>query len=58
MTLDEKHNEVITSTSNELAQREADLEVNLNLLNELKVNTCWNPTFVLSYSEQYGFCIN
>ncbi|KAL8457523.1 hypothetical protein ACS0TY_035403 [Phlomoides rotata] len=58
MALDEKQNVVITSTSNESQQREADLEVNLNLLNELKVNTCWNPTFVLSYSELYGFCIN
>ncbi|KAL8495825.1 hypothetical protein ACS0TY_019801 [Phlomoides rotata] len=37
MALDEKQNEVITSASNELAQRKADLEVNLNLLNELKV---------------------
>ncbi|KAL8483554.1 hypothetical protein ACS0TY_026296 [Phlomoides rotata] len=36
--LDEKQNEVITPASNELAQRKADLEVNLNLLNELKVN--------------------
>ncbi|KAG8391403.1 hypothetical protein BUALT_Bualt01G0184000 [Buddleja alternifolia] len=36
MALDEKQNEVITSASNELAQRKGDLEVNLNLLNELK----------------------
>ncbi|KAL8515010.1 hypothetical protein ACS0TY_013920 [Phlomoides rotata] len=37
--LDEKQNEVITPASNELAQRKADLEVNLNLLNELKLKT-------------------
>ncbi|KAI3473756.1 hypothetical protein Pfo_031512, partial [Paulownia fortunei] len=36
MALDEKQSEVITSASNELAQRKGDLEVNLNLLNELK----------------------
>lgn len=36
--LDEKQNEVINSASNELARRKGDLEVNLNLLNELKVN--------------------
>ncbi|XP_022867037.1 uncharacterized protein LOC111386757 isoform X8 [Olea europaea var. sylvestris] len=37
MILDEKQNEAITSASNELARRKGDLEVNLNLLNELKV---------------------
>ncbi|KAL2514113.1 hypothetical protein Fot_28084 [Forsythia ovata] len=37
MALDEKQNEAITSASNELARRKGDLEVNLNLLNELKV---------------------
>ncbi|XP_047955044.1 uncharacterized protein LOC125201138 isoform X2 [Salvia hispanica] len=37
MALDEKQNEVINSASNELARRKGDLEVNLNLLNELKV---------------------
>ncbi|EYU40284.1 hypothetical protein MIMGU_mgv1a008436mg [Erythranthe guttata] len=37
MALDEKQSEVITSASNELARRKGDLEVNLNLLNELKV---------------------
>ncbi|KAK6119291.1 hypothetical protein DH2020_046964 [Rehmannia glutinosa] len=35
--LDEKQSEVITSASNELVRRKGDLEVNLNLLNELKV---------------------
>ncbi|CAA2982226.1 Hypothetical predicted protein [Olea europaea subsp. europaea] len=37
MILDEKQNEAITSASNELARRKGDLEVNLNLLNELKI---------------------
>ncbi|KAI3448989.1 hypothetical protein Pfo_005654 [Paulownia fortunei] len=37
MALDEKQSEVITSASNELTHRKGDLEVNLNLLNELKV---------------------
>ncbi|GER57829.1 hypothetical protein STAS_35660 [Striga asiatica] len=37
MALDEKQSEVIASASNELARRKGDLEVNLNLLNELKV---------------------
>ncbi|CAA0827151.1 Unknown protein [Striga hermonthica] len=37
MALDEKQSEVIVSASNELARRKGDLEVNLNLLNELKV---------------------
>ncbi|XP_051147963.1 uncharacterized protein LOC127263067 [Andrographis paniculata] len=36
MALDEKQSEVVTSASNELARRKGDLEVNLNLLNELK----------------------
>lgn len=37
--LDEKQSEVITAASNELARRKGDLEVNLDLLNQLKVNT-------------------
>lgn len=36
MAVDEKQSEVIASASNELARRKNDLEVNFNLLNELK----------------------
>ncbi|XP_073144585.1 uncharacterized protein [Henckelia pumila] len=36
LALDEKQNEAITTASHELARRKGDLEVNLNLLSELK----------------------
>ncbi|XP_047315023.1 uncharacterized protein LOC124918980 [Impatiens glandulifera] len=37
LAIDEKQNEIITSASNELARRKADLEENLKLVHELKV---------------------
>lgn len=57
MALDEKQNEVITSASNELARRKGDLEVNLNLLNELKVAEDEKHIFrssILMILEEYG----
>lgn len=36
--MDEKHNEANTSALNELARRKGDLEENLKLTHELKVN--------------------
>ncbi|KAL8507681.1 hypothetical protein ACS0TY_018281 [Phlomoides rotata] len=57
MALDEKQNEVITSASNELAQRKADFEVNLNLLNELKVIHV-GILLLFCLIVSYGFCIN
>lgn len=37
LAIDEKQNEIISSASNELARRKADLEENLKLVHELKV---------------------
>ncbi|KAH6772892.1 hypothetical protein C2S51_011296 [Perilla frutescens var. frutescens] len=57
MALDEKQNEVITSASNELALRKGDLEVNLNLLNELKVAEDEKHIFrssMLMILDEYG----
>ncbi|CAA2957117.1 RING-H2 finger ATL52-like [Olea europaea subsp. europaea] len=58
MALDEKQNEAITSASNELARRKGDLEVNLNLLNELKVAEDEKHIFMssmLGILGEYGF---
>ncbi|XP_042026157.1 uncharacterized protein LOC121773374 isoform X3 [Salvia splendens] len=57
MALDEKQNEVINSASNELARRKGDLEVNLNLLNELKVAEDEKHIFkssMLMILDEYG----
>ncbi|KAL0374143.1 UNVERIFIED_CONTAM: hypothetical protein Sradi_3330000 [Sesamum radiatum] len=54
MALDEKQSEVITSASNELARRKGDLEVNLNLVNELKVVENEKLIFMSSMLEILG----
>ncbi|GFP88566.1 hypothetical protein PHJA_001000300 [Phtheirospermum japonicum] len=57
MALDEKQSEVISSASNELARRKGDLEVNLNLLNELKATEDERHIFtssMLGILAEYG----
>ncbi|KAL3622341.1 hypothetical protein CASFOL_033752 [Castilleja foliolosa] len=57
MALDEKQNEVISSASNELARRKGDLEVNLNLLNDLKATDDERHIFtssMLGILAEYG----
>lgn len=57
VALDEKQSEVITSASNELARRKGDLEVNLNLLRQLKVEEDEKHIFtssMLGILAEYG----
>lgn len=44
-TLDEKQNEIVSIAGEEIARRKGDLENNLNLIHELKVNRKLLPVF-------------
>ncbi|KZV48796.1 hypothetical protein F511_09217 [Dorcoceras hygrometricum] len=57
LALDEKQNEAITNASHELARRKGDLEVNLNLLSELKATEDERHVFtsaMLGILAEYG----
>ncbi|XP_075500963.1 uncharacterized protein LOC142539411 isoform X1 [Primulina tabacum] len=57
VALDEKQNEAITAASHELARRKGDLEVNLNLLSELKATEDERHVFssaMLGILAEYG----
>lgn len=57
LALDEKQNEAITTASHELARRKGDLEVNLNLLSELKATEDERHVFtsaMLGILTEYG----
>lgn len=54
--IDDKQNEAITSTSNELAQRKGYLEENLKLAHDLKVSLVWGWSQYFMFDVLLIYC--